>query len=128
MKLIEVFQRILRDVVEPGMAMEDVLLRAVVLHTHAIVPSRDLVLDDVKQDGDDRIVLSPLTRSHLAALLANLWSASEQRGHSDYWSAHYARWTPYESFEDVPESQRTSADAAKRAIASHPLVEELIAE
>jgi hypothetical protein len=128
MKLIEVFQQVLRDLVRSDMALEDVLLHAVVLHTHSIVPRREVVLEDVKRNGDGRIVLSPLTRSHLAALLATLWSPQEQRGNADFWSAQYARLTPYEAFEDVPEEQHYRALVAKRAIESHPIVEQLIAE
>lgn len=49
MKMLDVFRSILREVLAVDMEVEDVLMRAVVLHTHAIALRRDIALEDVSE-------------------------------------------------------------------------------
>lgn len=129
MKMLDVYKQVLRDTTRDDMQLEDILLRALVLHTHALALRPEVSLDDVRRNGSTRrLVLGPLTRTHVAELVASLWPENEERGRQDFWFTQYGRHTPYELFEDVPEELRERAIAARRSIAEHALVEELIEE
>ncbi len=127
MRKLDVYATILRDTVPADMDRIDVLLHGVVLHTHSISLKPEIALDDYK-GRNGRVVLSPLTRHHVASMLANLWPADTQRGKEEYWFASYLADTPYELFEDVPEDLRDRAVTARNSIAAHALVEGLIPE
>lgn len=130
MKMLDVFRSILRDVLAVDMEVEDVLLRAVVLHTYSIALHRDIVLEDVSDSerSDGRFVLAPLTRRHMAELVAECWPEDPHRGSGAFWLEHYERNTPYELFSDVPRERSARANAAREAIAKSALVETLIPE
>jgi hypothetical protein len=129
MKKLDVYKQILRDTIRDDMQLEDVLLRALVLHTHSIALRPSVSLDDVQRDsGEHRLVLAPLTRSHVVELVSSLWPKNEERGQKDFWSIQYSNLTAYELFEDVPDELRERAIAARKSIAGHELVEELIEE
>ena len=127
MKKLDVYSRILKDTVIAEMEMVDVLLRGVVLHTHSISLKPDVLLDDYR-GKNDRVILAPLTRHHVASMLAGLWPPDSQRGKEEYWFASYLADTPYELFEDIPEELHDRAVAARTAIEAHPLVDGLIPE
>ena len=122
------YKSILRDTVTPEMDTDDVLWRGLVLHTHSIVLRAELQLDDVRPGPGERSVLSALTRSSVAEVLASLWPPGDKRGREAFWWGQGEKVTPYELFSDVPATLRGRADAAKQAIAAHPLVDELIEE
>lgn len=129
MNKLDIYTQILRDTIRNDWEVEDVLLRALVLHTHSIALHPDVALDDVKRGvGEPRLVLAPLTRTHLAHLVASLWPKNEERGRDDFWFAQYGSITPYEVFDDVPYELRDRALAARRNIEEHGLVDELIEE
>lgn len=129
MTKLDVYREVLRGTVRADMALEEVLLVALVLHTHSLALRRDVELDDVRsQPGIHGIVLAPLTRTHVAQLLSSLWPEDDDRGHMDYWLTHYCRTVAYELFEDVPERLREQAIAARDAVMAHDLVERLIEE
>lgn len=127
MKKLDVYSQILKDTVLAEMEMIDVLLRGVVLHTHSISLKPDVLLDDYRGEND-RVTLSPLTRHHVASMLAGLWPPATQRGREEYWFAGYLAETPYELFEDIPEDLHDRAVAARGSIEAHPIVEALIPE
>jgi hypothetical protein len=129
MDKMAVYESVLRDSVAPDGDVDETVWRAWVLHTHSLALRRDLQLDDVRPDADGQgVVLAPLTRSHIAELLASLWSPNEKRGRDAFWFWEADRVAPYETFADVPDEMRDRAAAARRAVAAHPLVEELIEE
>jgi|JI10StandDraft_1071094.scaffolds.fasta_scaffold126184_2 hypothetical protein len=130
MKMLDVFRSILREVLAVDMEVEDVLMRAVVLHTHAIALRRDIALEDVSESerSDGRLVLAPLTRRHVAALVAEFWPADPHRGREAFWLDRYERDCPYELFSDVPRERSARAIAARGDIAKHAFVEELLPE
>lgn len=129
MNKLDVYKQILRDNIRDDMELEDLLMRALVLHTHSIALRSDVVLDDVRRSaGEQRLVLAPLTRTHVAELMASLCPKNEERGRMDFWFAHYGRLTPYELFGDVPDELRDRAVAARKCIAEHHLIDELIEE
>jgi hypothetical protein len=129
MDKLDVYKQLLRDSVTPDMGTEDALWRGRVLHMHCIALRPDLRLDDVRLDeGEQRVVLSPLTNNHVAELLASLWPSGEQRGRPYFWFGESNKLTPYEVFADIPANLRDRATAAKKAIEAHPLVAELIEE
>jgi hypothetical protein len=130
MKLLDVFRTILRDTISDDLADEDVLMRAVVLHTHSVALPAHLEIDDVLESerSGARFVLAPLTRTHIASLLAELWPSGVDRGRDQFWLSRYERDTPYELFDDVPADRRDHAIAARMSIEAHPLVDELIPE
>ena len=69
MNKLDVYRQLVGDLVDRDMDLVDILLRAVVLHTHSIVVAGGV--DDVVAAGEPpRAVLAPLTRTHLAELLA----------------------------------------------------------
>lgn len=130
MKLIDVFKSILGESLAAETEVEDVLMYAVVLHTHSIVLRDDVYLEDVAESErvDGRLLLAPLTRRHLATLIAECFSADPRRGSYVYWLEHYENDAPYELFEDVPDECRFRALAAKECIQAHPLVAFLVPE
>jgi hypothetical protein len=129
MNKMAVYESVLRDSVAPDGDIDETLWRAWVLHTHSLALRRDLQLDDVRPDADGQgLVLAPLTRNHLAELLASLWPPNDKRGQNAFWFWEAHRVTPYEAFSDLPDEMRDRAAAARRAIAAHALVEELIEE
>ena len=127
MKVLDVYAQVLRDTVRPDMALIDVLLHGVVLHTHSLSLKKEVVLEDVNEQSGG-IVLAPLTRHHVAEMLAKLWPSNTQRGQEDYWFAHCLADTPYELFEMIPEQLRDRAVAARDSIAGHALLAELVPE
>jgi len=130
MKMLDVFRSILSETLTADMEAEDVLMRAVVLHTHSIVLRPGLDLEDVLEAArnDGRLVLAPLTRRHVATLIAECWPAGARAGRETHWLERYERDTPYEVFGDVPPDRRVRALAARDEIAKHPLVERLLPE
>jgi hypothetical protein len=129
MNKMAVYESVLRDSIAPDGDIDETLWRAWVLHTHSLGLRRDIQLDDVRPEaGDERVVLAPLTRNHLAELLAALWPANDQRGRESFWFWEADRVTPWEVFSDVPDELRDRAAAARHAVAAHPLIEELIEE
>ncbi|MEZ4301773.1 MAG: hypothetical protein R3B70_42960 [Polyangiaceae bacterium] len=129
MTKVEVFEQILRGSIRDGMQLEDILLRALVLHTHAVALHEDISLDDAQVERcERRLVLAPLTRSHVVELLSSLWPEDEERGRQDFWFTAYSHFAPYEVFEDVPGALRDKAIAARESIAGHPLVQQLLEE
>lgn len=126
MKMIELQRQVLRDTVSSEMPDVEVLMRMVVLHTHAIVVSAGIDVEDVRQPGKANIMLAPLTHRYLADLLASLWPPDEPRGDATYWFRAYDRSTPFEVFEDVAVALRDNANAAKAAILAHPWVHALV--
>jgi hypothetical protein len=129
MTKLDVYRQILRSAIRDDMRLEDMLLSALVLHTHSIALRPDVDLDDVRRTtGERRLVLAPLTNTHVTELMASLWPHDEERGREDFWFERYARVTPYELFADVPDELRDRAVAAREAIAKHELIEELIEE
>ncbi len=129
MKILDVYERILRDVIPEDASLEDVLLYMVVLHTHAVGVRPDVPVDDVSRaSAEVGVVLGPLTRNHLAELVSSLWPPNDRRRDMTFWHDAYARRTPYEVFEDVPEHLRDRAVASKQTIENHPLVERLVEE
>ena len=78
MKMLDVFRSILSETLTADMEAEDVLMRAVGLHTHSIVLRPGLDLEDVLEAArnDGRLVLAPLTRRHVATLIAECWPDS----------------------------------------------------
>jgi hypothetical protein len=119
---VEVFRRILRDTVRPDMPDADVLSRMVVLHTHS------LELNEPPSGHGHAGVLAPLTRTHVAELVADRFPAGTPRAETGYWFAAYGRETPYELIDDVPAELRGGVDAARDAIARHELVRRLLPE
>jgi hypothetical protein len=131
MTLIEVFETILRDTVKKNtknMDVLDILMHAVVIHTHSIALRQDVKLEDVWEKSAGRFVLAPLTRRHVAELLAGLWPPTKERGQKEYWYERYVQDTPYEIADEVPAERRERFLAAKKNIEEHPLVAELIPE
>ena len=129
MKLIDVFTQILKDTTQGGEAVLDVLLRAVVLHTHSLVLAENVRLEDVVALGTPpRTLLAPLTRTHLAQVLATLWPAGDKRRDDAYWIKEYGEQTPFELFTDVPPELAAKAAVSRDVILRHPLVQELIEE
>jgi hypothetical protein len=129
MKKLDVYRQILRDVIHDDTALEDALLYIVVLHTHSITLRPGVTVEDGPPNaGGHGIVLAPLTRNHLAELVSSLWESRDQRANPGFWYSAYCRLTPYELFEDLPDSMRDSATAAKRTIETHDLVEKLVQE
>lgn len=127
MKKINVYTQILGDTIRSNSEIEEVLLRALVLHTHSIALHPGVALGDVKRDFDEsRVVLAPLTRTHVAQLVASLWPSDDKRGQADFWFMQYVNLTAYEDFEDVPDHLRPQALVARRAIEEHHLVGQLI--
>jgi hypothetical protein len=111
------------------MQLEDILMRALVLHTHSIALRPGVFLDDVQRSSDEqRLVLAPLTRTHVIELVSTLWPKDEERGQENFWFYHFNSLAAYEVFEDVPEYLRGRADAARMSIAVHDLVQELAEE
>src|SRR4051794_6154186 len=97
MNKIVVFKRIIRDTVKDDMPLEDALLHMVVLHTHSVALRPEVPVDDVEPDeGERRIVLAPLTRTHLAELFSSFWGRKDRRGEVGFWFSFYGRLTPYE--------------------------------
>lgn len=130
MKLLDVFRLVLRDSLVDEMAAGEVLMHAVVLHTHSIVLRHHVDLEDVaaSERSGGQFVLAPLTRSHVAELIAEGWPADPHRGSEGYWLSRYEAETPYELFGDVPNDLRVLALAVKAKIEGHYLVERLIPE
>lgn len=128
MNKIDVYVRILRDTVSKTAPIEDALLRAVVLHTHSIALRPEVALEDLQKGDEPHIVLAPLTRTHVAELLAPMWPRSDERGADEFWLEQYNRLTPYEVFADVPGALRARALAARKSIEAHPLVAALVEE
>lgn len=129
MRHLDVYAQILKETVALEMDVVDVLLRAVVLHTHSIVLSESVVLEDVKPGaGSCRVVLAPLTRRHLAELLSALWEGRGERGSDRFWSEQYSTLTGYELFSDIPPELLARAITARDAIRCSTLVAELIEE
>lgn len=94
MKKLDVYTQILRDAVRSDLQVEDVLLHALVPHTHSIALRRGVALDDVQPSvREPRLVLAPLTRTLLAHLVASLWPKSEELGRDDFWFAQYGSVT-----------------------------------
>lgn len=99
MKLIDVFTQILKDRAQESEDVLDVLLRAVLLHTHSLVLAENVTLEDVDSHGTPpRTVLAPLTRTHLAQILATLWPVGDKRHADGYWIKEYGAQTPFELF------------------------------
>jgi hypothetical protein len=129
MDKLDVYRQILRDTIRGDMQLEDILLRALVLHTHSIVLRPDIDLDDIQRNvGELRLVLAPLTRTHVVNFVASLWPKDNEWGREDFWFAQYGRVIPYELFEQVPDELRDQALAARKSIEDHSLVDELIEE
>jgi hypothetical protein len=129
MDKLDVYRQIFRDTIRDDMQLEDILLRALVLHTHSIVLRPDVYLDDVQRNAEQlRLVLAPLTRTHVVHLVASLWPKDSEWGREDFWFAQYGRVVPYELFEQVPDELRNEALAARKSIEGHSLVDELIEE
>lgn len=129
MKLIDVFTQILKETTQENEDVRDVLLRAVVLHTHSLVLAQNVTLEDVDSHGTPpRTVLAPLTRTHLAQILATLWPAGDKRHADGYWIKEYGAQTPFELFTDVPAELAGKAAVSRDSILHHPLVQELIEE
>lgn len=130
MKVLDVFRAILRESLVDDMETEDVVMRAVVLHTHSLALRPEVVLLDVAETErtNGRWVLAPLTRRQVAELIAERWHGEPSRGRMHYWRALYERDAPYELFDDVSPAQRSRALAARSNIERHVLVERLIPE
>jgi hypothetical protein len=129
MNQLDVYRRILRDTIRVDMPLEDILLRALVLHTHSIALRPDVDLDDVQRNvGELGLVLAPLTRTHVVNLVASLWPKDSEWGREDFWFVHYGQVVPYELFEQVPDEMRNKALAARKSIEDHSLVDKLIEE
>jgi hypothetical protein len=129
MNKLEVHQQVLRDTVRDDMSTVDVVWHMVVLHTHSIALPRGIGLEDVfeRDASEERVILAPLTKSHLSSLAASLWPNDAERSRASFWSMEYSSMA-YEVFADIPEGLRDRAEAAKRHIESHYLVDQLIAE
>jgi hypothetical protein len=130
MKVLEVYEAILRDTVKgmKNLDVIDILLHAVVIHTHSIVVRSDIELEDLWENRGPPFVLAPVTRWHAAELLAVLWPPTKERGQQRYWHDRYELNTPYELFSDVSAEHRERALAAKKHIEQHLLVAELLEE
>src|SRR5512143_1671111 len=124
MKSLDVFKQLLHDGLEPDADELSFLSRAVVLHTHSIVLRPEVRLDDVKPDPTrGQVVLAPLTRTHVAELLASRWPANKQRGRDAFWLGLYEQRTPYEVVDDVPEDLRAAVLDGRDVVAAHMLVQ-----
>jgi hypothetical protein len=129
MRKVDVYMAIIRDAISKDVSPEDLLLHALVLHTHSIVLRDGVVLEDVRLDPhEQQMVLAPLTRNHVAELLATAFGGIGKRASPDFWFVEYARVAPYESFDEVPEDLRERAMAARRSIERHRVVERLVEE
>jgi len=125
----QAYRQILRDSMRDGMQLEDVLLRALVLHTHSIALRPGIDLDDVERNpGESRLILAPLTTTYVASLLASLWPESSEWGREGFWFSKYGTITPYQLFEELPDELRDLALAARTSIEEHRLVDQLIEE
>lgn len=125
---MEVYTRVLRDTARDAATDEGVLWIMQVLHSHAIRVSPDAIVVDVAHDGPHGVELAALTRSHLALLVASVFEHDDdvRRRRREYWGLRFDEETGYEVFEDVPEGLRPRAEAARRAVAAHELVAELV--
>ena len=131
MEILDVYRQVLRESVRSGAPDSDILWRMVALHTHSVVLRSGVAVENggiLRPGADGRVTLSPLTRSHLAALVAECWPAASERANDAYWLTAYAKETPYEVFEDVPNEERERAAAARDEIVRHDPIVELIAE
>jgi hypothetical protein len=129
MDVLGVYEQILKDTIDVEMDVIDVLFRAVVLHTHSIALRPDVTLEDLAPSGTPpRIVLAPLTRTHLAELLARLWMKGDRRATDAFWFHEYGSTTPYELFSDIPPELAERAMQARAAVSAHALVADLIEE
>lgn len=118
---MEFWSTLLRDLGVKRLPKLDILLHAVVLHTHVITLRSGFLLDD----AGGSTTLAPLTRNGVGDVLASLWPASQERGRQSYWFFAYCAETPYESVKDVPESLVQRLDSVRDAFLRHPLVEAL---
>jgi hypothetical protein len=126
---VDIYRQILRDIIQDDMQIEDIVLRAFILHTHSLLLRTNISVDDVEGTGiEQRILLAPLTRTHVTELLSSLWPRDQQRGREDFWLTHYSRLTPYDLFVEITDNLRDKAIAARENVASHDLVQELIEE
>jgi hypothetical protein len=131
MEMLEVHRQVLQDSVRSRAADTDILWRMVVLHTHSLVLRPGVTVKNcgpVDPGDDGRVTLSPLTRTHLAELVAACWPPGSRRADPAFWFTAYARQTPYELFDDVPSEHRERAGAALEYIARQDPIDELIAE
>ena len=102
MKKLNVYKTVLRDAVSSQMDQTDVLLHMVVLHTHSIVVSPTVPVDDVRPETPGgQIVLAPLTRNHVAEVTAALFAPGKERRAPSFWYWSFCQTTPYEVFDDV---------------------------
>lgn len=131
MDMFEIHRQLLQDSVRSRVADADILWRMVVLHTHSLVLRPGVTVENggpVRPGDDGRVTLAPLTRAHLAQLVADCWPADSRRADPAFWLVAYAEQTAYELFDDIPDAQRDRAVAALEHIARQDLIDELIAE
>ena len=128
MKKIDPYKYILQEAVLSGASDEEIALYMLVLHTHSIVLSPQVIIDDIEDDDTQNIILPSLTRYHLSELMASIAQAENQHKDVSFWHYLYCSLVPYEVFEDVPISLVENAVEVKRKIEKNPLIRQLIEE
>jgi hypothetical protein len=109
---------------------QSVLACMVVLHTSDLVLSDSCSLDDVAREVSGRKrKLWGVTQRHAAHIVASALTKDglqTDRSAQDCWFASFASETPYELLECVPASFAEKVAAARAAMLSSPLLEDII--
>jgi hypothetical protein len=109
---------------------QSVLACMVVLHTCDLLLNTSCYLDDIPIDLSGRKRrLYGVSRRHAANIVANALTKGQRTVDSsvqDYWYARYSSETPYELLKSVPDSFLGNVAAARVAMLSSPLLEDIV--
>ena len=118
MKLHDLFESVVAQVLDERSPDLDVLLVMYLLHTHLIQLREGVVLDDVVFEG----LLGSLTKKDAAVIV----SKKVQRGTEAFWLRQYALRTPFEFHDELPVGLIERAGALRQRASEHSLVSELV--
>ncbi len=123
-----VHRDLLRDCLAEGLSEGDALLAMVLLHTHAI----DLHPGAVAGGNGTPSALPALTQRDAAEVIAALWAdlrpSHDAEATTAYWYRQYNIQTPYEVFDDVPDSLKPRLIELRDRLARDPRVAAVVAE
>jgi hypothetical protein len=121
MKLADLFQEVVAQLLDERSSDLDALLVMYLLHTHQIRLRPGVVPDDAKY-GD---LLGSLTVAHAAELVGSRFSGDIGRNTEGFWLRQYAIRTPFEFHDDLPSIFRERTSVLRSKASDHPLVSEL---